>query len=82
MAETADTTDILEAVEKDQHEILCPGQARQIERASLEIREYEKIVLWHTAKSQILSTTLTNEFLQSKGWVCLNDVYKSGRVRY
>ena len=37
---------------------------------------------WHTAKSQILLTTLTNEFLQSKGWVCLNDVYKSGRARY
>lgn len=52
MAETADTTDILEAVEKDQHEILCPGQARQIERASLEIREYEKIVLAHLSSDK------------------------------
>lgn len=57
MAETADTTDILEAVEKDQHEILCPGQVRQIERASLEIREYEKIVLAHCEKSDLVDNS-------------------------
>lgn len=57
MAETADTTDILEAVEKDQHEILCPGQARQIERASLEIRENEKIVLAHCEKSDLVDNS-------------------------
>lgn len=57
MAETADTTDILEAVEKDQHEILCPGQVRQIERASLENREYEKIVLAHCEKSDLVDNS-------------------------
>lgn len=31
---------------------------------------------WRIAKSWVLSTTLKTNFLRSKGWVCLGDVYK------
>ena len=51
MAETANSTDILEAVEKDKHEILCPDQTRQVEKQSLEFCEYEKIALAYCEKS-------------------------------
>lgn len=51
IAETANSTDLLEAVEKDKHEILSPSQTRQTERRSLELCEYEEIVLAHCEKS-------------------------------
>ncbi|MDM8218750.1 group II intron reverse transcriptase/maturase [Parasutterella secunda] len=35
---------------------------------------------WHVANSYILSMTLKNDFLKQRGWVCLNDIYRSGRV--
>ena len=31
---------------------------------------------WHIANSWVLKTTLKTNFLRSKGWVCLGDVYK------
>lgn len=51
VAETANSSDLLEAVEKDKHKILCSDQTRQAEKRSLEFCEYKKIVLAHCEKS-------------------------------
>ena len=31
---------------------------------------------WRVAGSWVLATSLTNDFLRLKGWVCLQDAYK------